>query len=225
MEEREHILKRMVDDGLVAVIRMANTQHLFQVVEALGRGGLSCIEITMTTPGAIEIIKDLTEKLGKDFVIGAGTVLDADTACSALTAGAEFIVSPTFKEEIVRTTHDYDKVCVPGAFTPTEILRAWEAGADVVKVFPATVLGPQFFKDIKGPLPQIRLTPTGGVSLENASQFIEAGADFLGAGGSLLNKEAIRNERWDQLTDIAAKFIAVIRSTRDRMCANKNSQN
>ena len=223
MKHRDQILKRIVECGIVGVVRMTDTAQLLNVIEAIGKGGVKCIEITMTTPGAIEIIKDLTEKLGQDFVVGAGTVLDADTARSALLAGAEFIVSPTFKEEIIQTTHGYDKVCVPGAFTPTEILRAWEAGADVVKVFPATVLGPQFFKDIKGPLPQIRLTPTGGVNLENASQFIEAGADFLGAGASLLNKEAIRNERWDQLTDIATKFIAIIRSTRDRICAKKNT--
>ncbi|UCE17214.1 MAG: bifunctional 4-hydroxy-2-oxoglutarate aldolase/2-dehydro-3-deoxy-phosphogluconate aldolase [Gemmatimonadota bacterium] len=222
MEKREHILKRMVDDGLVAVIRMAETQNLLQVVEALGRGGLSCIEITMTTPGALDIITELSRKLGQKVLIGAGTVLDADTARSAISAGAEFIVSPIFKGEIVEATHNYDKVCVPGAFTPTEILRAWEAGADVVKVFPATVLGPQFFKDIKGPLPRIRLTPTGGINLENASQFIEAGADFLGAGGSLLRKEAIRNEQWNQLTDLAAKFVAIIRSAREKIRAKRD---
>lgn len=216
------MLDRLIDCGIVGVIRMTDTAKLLQVVDAIHKGGVKCIEITMTTPGAIEIIKDLTDKIDDDFIIGAGTVLDPETARSAIAAGAGFIVGPTFKEEILRVSHELDTVFVPGAFTPTEILRAWEAGADVVKVFPATALGPQFLKDIKGPLPQIRLTPTGGVNLENASQFIEAGADFLGAGGSLLDKEAIRNEQWGQLTDIACNFVSIIQSTRQRIGAKGN---
>ena len=222
MTKRSQVLDRLIDCGIVGVIRMTDTAKLLKVVGAIHKGGVKCIEITMTTPDAIEIIKDLTDTFGDDVIIGAGTVLDSETARSAIAVGAGFIVGPTFKEEILQVSHEWNTVCIPGAFTPTEILRAWEAGADVVKVFPATILGPQFFKDIKGPLPHIRLTPTGGVNLDNASLFIEAGADFLGVGGSLLKKGAIRNEQWDQLTDIARNFVSIIQRTRQRIGVKGN---
>jgi 2-dehydro-3-deoxyphosphogluconate aldolase/(4S)-4-hydroxy-2-oxoglutarate aldolase len=172
------------------------------------------MEITMTTPNAIEIINEFSSQIGDDFILGAGTVLDSETARSVLLAGAQFVVSPVTNIDMIRTVHRYDKAVFPGAFTPTEILNAWENGADIVKVFPATAVGPQFFKDIHGPLPQIRLTPTGGVSLENAGDFIRCGASCLGVGTALLNKKMIAESDWHTLTEHAKKFVAEVQQAR-----------
>jgi 2-dehydro-3-deoxyphosphogluconate aldolase/(4S)-4-hydroxy-2-oxoglutarate aldolase len=181
---------------------------------ALNQGGVRALEITMTSPGALDEISEASKQLGDDAIIGVGTVLDPETARAAILAGAKFVVSPVLNLDVIRLCQRYSVPCIPGAFTPTEILRAWEAGADVVKVFPATKLGPSYFKDLLGPLPQLRLTPTGGVNLENAGEFIKAGASFVGVGSSLVNKNLVAEQKWDELSALAAKYIEAVKAVR-----------
>jgi 2-dehydro-3-deoxyphosphogluconate aldolase/(4S)-4-hydroxy-2-oxoglutarate aldolase len=204
----------METSGLVAVIRADSAEQLVDVCKALREGGVECAEITMTTPNALDAIAKSTAALGKDCLIGVGSVLDPETARMAILAGAQFVVCPVLLPGVIDMCHRYDKVVVPGALTPTEIFQAWERGADAVKVFPATALGPQYFRDLRGPFPQIRLTPTGGVNLENAGAFIKAGASFVGVGGNLLDKKAIAAGQWNVLTETAAKYIAAVHEAR-----------
>lgn len=212
--DRLEILHRIESSGVIAVIRLNGDENLDQIICSLAQGGVTAIEITMTTPNAIAYIQNFSKKYGSEFLIGAGTVLNADVAKKVIDAGAEFVVSPILKTEIIRMSHQYHKVVFPGAFTPTEILTAWENGADVVKVFPATTLGPKYFKDIHGPLPEIKLTPTGGVSLDNAAEFMKAGAVFIGVGTALLDKKMIQNEDWSALQNRAAQFKAEVEKGR-----------
>jgi len=207
-------LQLIFDSGVVAVIRMTDTAKLMKVIEAIQKGGVKCLEITFTVPWAVDIIKEISKSVGKEFLVGAGTVLDPETARMAILAGAEFIVGPTLNLEVIKLCHRYDKVVIPGAFTPTEILTAWDAGADIVKVFPATAVGPGYFKDIKGPLPQIQLMPTGGVSIENAGEFIKAGACAVAVGTALLDKKAIEENNFDVLTEKAARLVANVQVVR-----------
>lgn len=205
--ERTKIVELIEKSGVVAVIRMDDTAKLKNVIAAISAGGVKALEITMTTPNAVQIIHEISSELDEEFVVGAGTVLDAETARAVILAGAQFVVSPVLNPDVIRLSHRYDKPVFPGAFTPTEILTAWEAGADIVKVFPATALGPKFFKDVKGPLPQVKLTPTGGVCLDNAAEFIRCGASCLGVGTALLNKKMIAEDDWEGLTEHARKFV------------------
>jgi 2-dehydro-3-deoxyphosphogluconate aldolase/(4S)-4-hydroxy-2-oxoglutarate aldolase len=211
---KEQYFKQVADAGVVAVIRANSKDQLAGLTEALLAGGVPSIEVTMSTPKAIAGIEMLADKFGDSAVIGVGTVIDAATARDAISAGAQFVVSPVFDEQIVATTRRYGKIMIPGAFTPTEILRAWTAGADVVKVFPSTMLGPGYFKDILAPLPQLRLTPTGGVDLKNAADWIKAGAVFLGAGSSLVTKDALAKNDWASVTANARAFVEAIRAAR-----------
>lgn len=211
---KEAYLQTIIDTGIVAVIRVNNQEELVDTAIALSKGGVKALEITMTSPGALAAIEEATHKLGEEAIIGVGSVLDPETARMAILAGAKFVVGPVLNEEVIRLCQRYSVPCIPGAFTPTEILRAWEAGADVVKVFPATKLGPSFFKDVLGPLPQVRLTPTGGVNLENVGDFIKAGASFVGVGGALVNKELVAAGNWDELSALAAKYIAAVKEAR-----------
>ena len=208
--DRLTVTGKLIDSGLVAVIRLNSGAKLPGIIEALCQGGVNALEITMTTPGALAIIKDIAEKTGDDFLIGAGSVLDPETARQAILNGAQFVVGPVFNPEVLRLCHRYDKVDIPGAFTPTEILAAWEQGADIVKVFPATTLGPGYMKDVLGPLPQVKLLPTGGVTLANAAEFIRAGACCLGVGTALLDKKMIAAEDWPALAKHAAAFRAAV---------------
>ena len=200
--------------GVVAVIRANGPDELLQITTALNKGGVVALEITMTSPGALDTIREAVNQLGDQAIIGVGSVLDAETARMAILAGAQFVVSPVFKPEIVEVCRRYSKISIPGAFTPTEILTAWEAGADVVKIFPATKLGPGFIKDLKGPLPQIEVTPTGGVNLDNTADFIKAGAAFVGVGGALVDKTLVAQKDWDALTERAAQFVAAAQTAR-----------
>jgi len=211
---REKIVEKIIDSGVVAVIRLSEKEKLLDIINALAKGGVSAMEITMTTPDAVQIIKEFSGQIGDEFILGAGTVLDPETARAVILAGAQFVVSPVTNIEMIKMAHRYDKAVFPGAFTPTEILHAWEHGADIVKVFPATKLGPQFFKDIHGPLPQIRLTPTGGVSLDNAGEFIRYGASCLGVGTALLNKKMIAESDWTALAEHAIRFVDEVRKAR-----------
>lgn len=211
---KEEQLQLMIDTGVVAVIRASGSAELMDVIEALRRGGIRAVEVTMTTPGALDVIKETAERFGDDVLVGVGSVLDAETARMAMLAGAQFIVGPVLNLDVIRICKRYDKIVIPGAFTPTEILTAWEAGADVVKVFPATKLGPSFFKDVLGPLPQVRLTPTGGVTVETAPEFIKAGAVFVGAGSALVDKTAVAQRRFDVITETAERFVSAIKAAR-----------
>src|SRR4051812_46069195 len=188
---KEQLLQAVTESGVVAVIRASSKDQLLDIAAALLAGGVPAIEVTMSTPKAIAGIEQLADKLGDKAVIGVGTVIDPATARDAIAAGAQFVVSPVFDPDIVATTRRYGKIMIPGAFTPTEILKAWTSGADVVKVFPSTALGPGYFKDILAPLPQLKLTPTGGVDLKNVGEWIKAGAVFVGAGSSIVSKDAM----------------------------------
>jgi len=214
MKDRMAVLNEIESTGVVAVVRADSSEQLSGAVGALYEGGTTCIEITMTTPNALAAIADASAKYGDRCAIGVGTVLDAETARAAILAGAVFVVAPILDLPTVELCKRYSKVVVPGAFTPTEIVRAWQAGADVVKVFPATKLGPSFFKDMKGPLPHIKLTPTGGVSLENAGEFIKAGAVALGVGSAMVDKKAVASGDFKTLTSKAAAFIKAVADAR-----------
>ncbi len=200
---RLEIVKKIIDSGAVAVIRMEDSQKLMKVAHALLEGGISSLEITMTTPNALKVIEEAARVLPADVLIGVGSVLDAETARLAINAGAKYVVSPIFKPEIIHTAHRYGLPAMPGCFTPTEILVAHEQGADIVKVFPADVVGMPFFKAIKAPMPHLNLMPTGGVSLTNAGEWIKSGACAVGVGSALLDKKAIADGNWAKLTENA----------------------
>lgn len=212
--DRIQLLEAIQKNGAVAVIRMADSEKLLKVAEAIHTGGVSGIEITMTTPNALSVIEHLVRKMGDVLQVGVGSVLDAETARLAIMAGAEYIVSPVFKAEIIEIAHRYDKAAMPGAFTPTEILTAYEAGADIVKVFPADVLGMAFFKGVKAPMPQLKLMPTGGVNLDNAGDWLKAGACAVGIGSALLDKAAIEQGDYQKLTENAKRIRQSILSAR-----------
>lgn len=186
---------------------MKDTERLMRVIDAISVGGVKCIEITMTVPNAIWLIEELVKKVEDDVLIGAGTVLDNATTKSVIDAGAKFVVSPLLNHEVIKTSHDRDVVSIPGCFSPTEILSAWNAGADIVKVFPASALGPKYFNDLRGPFPDIRLMPTGGVTIENASEWINAGACAVAIGTDLLDKKLIEEEKYDELKERAERLI------------------
>jgi 2-dehydro-3-deoxyphosphogluconate aldolase/(4S)-4-hydroxy-2-oxoglutarate aldolase len=207
-------LNRVLNTGIVAILRSSSSDQLTNVARALLEGGIDLIEVTFTVPRALEVLAAVKMDLGDRVLLGAGTVLDPETARAALLAGAEFIVSPSLNPEVIRLCHRYDKVVMPGAFTPTEILAAWEAGADVVKVFPCDCVGPGYLKALRGPFPQIRLMPTGGVNLETLPAFIKAGACAVGVGGSLAEQQAIRDGNFARLRDLAAQYVEALKTVR-----------
>ena len=213
---RNTILNTLESTGVVAVIRADSPAQLVDVCRALRDGGVSASEITMTTPGALDVIAAAADQLGDSYEIGVGSVLDPETARSAILAGAQYVVSPTTNPAVIEMAHRYGKPVIPGALTPTEILAAWQAGADLVKVFPANHFGPRYFGDLLAPMPQLRLTPTGGIDLENASDWIRAGATCLGIGSALVKKDLIRANDWSGLTRLARKFIDIVREARGR---------
>lgn len=199
---RHNVVEALVDAGAIAVIRMQSPEKLTRTVNALREGGITAIEITMTTPNALRLIEETATAFSDDeeVLVGVGSVLDGPTAQQAINAGATFAVSPILSAEMIETCHRYDVPAMPGAYTPTEVARAHELGADVVKVFPASTVGPGYFGALKGPMPHVKLMPTGGVSLENAGEWIEAGACAVGVGSALLDKQALANEDYETLT-------------------------
>jgi len=213
---KEQCYQAIADSGVIAVIRAPSKEVLIDIAQALLAGGVPGIEVTMSTPNAIAGIEMLARKFGDKIVVGVGTVLDANVARDAISAGAEFVVSPMFDEKIVENTRRLGKISIPGAFTPTEIMRASSAGADVVKVFPSTALGPTYFKDLLAPLPQLKLTPTGGVDLKNAGEWIKAGAVFLGAGSALVSKDAMAKKDWPAIEANARAFVDAVKSARGK---------
>ena len=215
-QTREHVSGRIQALGIVAVIRMKDAARLRAVVDALADGGVRAIEVTMTVPDAVALIARLAPALPDDILLGAGTVTDAATARAVIDAGARFVVSPVFRRDVVSACHDRGVAAAPGCFTPTEILDAHEAGADIVKVFPATALGPQFIKDVRAPLPQLRLMPTGGVTLDNAGEWIRAGAAAVGVGSALVETRAIDEGRLDVIAANARRIVAGVAAARSR---------
>jgi 2-dehydro-3-deoxyphosphogluconate aldolase/(4S)-4-hydroxy-2-oxoglutarate aldolase len=211
---KETQLRQVLDSGIIAIVRSPDSQQLVEVCRALADGGVSTVEITMTVPDALDVVRQVRRALGDRLLLGAGTILDPETARAALLAGAEYLVSPTINLDVIRLCQRYDKLVMPGAFTPTEILTAWEAGADIVKVFPAEVLGPPFFKALRGPLPQVRLMPTGGVDLTTAADFLQAGACCLGVGSQLVEPKAVAERNFDRIRELASKYAAIYRETR-----------
>jgi 2-dehydro-3-deoxyphosphogluconate aldolase/(4S)-4-hydroxy-2-oxoglutarate aldolase len=216
METPERVTRetvaRIEHAGIVAVIRIKEPQKLRAVVDAIAEGGIRALEITMTVPGAVELIRQLAPTLPAGFIFGAGTVVDAGTVHRVVDAGAQFIVSPVFRRAVIEACQARDVASMPGCFTPTEILEAWDAGADVVKVFPATTLGPGYLKDIHGPLPHVKLMPTGGVTLDNAGDWIRAGAVAVGVGTSLLDAKAIAASDFATLRAHAERIVANVRA-------------
>jgi 2-dehydro-3-deoxyphosphogluconate aldolase/(4S)-4-hydroxy-2-oxoglutarate aldolase len=212
---KTEVLKRIRDTGLIPVVRAESSDQAMRAVAALKAGGLDVLEVTMTVPGAIEVIRTLAGEYGAETLIGAGTVLDPETAQACIEAGAKFIVSPALNEETIQFCRAQDVAIFPGALTPTEVVRAWKAGADAVKVFPAgAVGGASYLRALKAPLPQIELIPTGGVSLKTAADFIKAGAMALGVGADLVDPQALREGNALLITDRAHQFLEIVRRTR-----------
>jgi 2-dehydro-3-deoxyphosphogluconate aldolase / (4S)-4-hydroxy-2-oxoglutarate aldolase len=208
-------LERVLEAGIVAVVRSPDWQQLVDVASALMDGGVTVMEITFSVPNALEVIRQVHAALGDRILLGAGTVLDPETARAAMLAGAEFIVAPTLNLKVIKLCRRYDKLVMPGAFTPTEILTAWEAGADIVKVFPADVGGPNYLKALRGPLPQIRLMPTGGVDLNTAADFLKAGACCLGVGSQLVEPKAVAERDFAKIRELAGKYVEIVRTARE----------
>ncbi|PQO30004.1 bifunctional 4-hydroxy-2-oxoglutarate aldolase/2-dehydro-3-deoxy-phosphogluconate aldolase [Blastopirellula marina] len=211
---RETTVQNISQVGIVAVIRADNGEILADVTEALVAGGVTAIEVTFTVPKAHKVLEYVADRFGDQIQLGAGTVLDAETARIAILAGAEFIVSPIVDIPTIELSHRYDKAMMPGALTPTEVVQAWQAGADVVKIFPSDLTGPGYLKALKGPLPQIRMMPTGGVNLNTAQAFLKAGACALGVGGSLVEKSAIASGNLDRIRDLAQQYVEIVRQFR-----------
>ncbi|MEM6326621.1 MAG: bifunctional 4-hydroxy-2-oxoglutarate aldolase/2-dehydro-3-deoxy-phosphogluconate aldolase [Bacteroidota bacterium] len=206
LSTREGVVAAIEADRAVAVVRTDEPGKLVSIARALARGGVVCFEVTMTVPNALDGIRAVTEALGEAVLVGAGSVTDAATTEAAVNAGARYVVSPVFKREIIEAAHAMDAAAMPGCFTPTEILTAHEAGADVAKVFPAGSLGPGFIKGVLAPMPFLKLMPTGGVSLDNATEWLRAGAVAVGAGSALVERDAVASGDWDRLTANARRL-------------------
>jgi 2-dehydro-3-deoxyphosphogluconate aldolase/(4S)-4-hydroxy-2-oxoglutarate aldolase len=214
MTNKLSALTRVLNSGVVAVIRAPRGDLLADVAEALLTGGVEVMEVTFTVPRAIQVLEQVADRLGDRILLGAGTVLDTETARAAILAGAEFIVSPTVNLEVIRLCRRYDKAVMPGALTPTEVLAAWEAGADIVKIFPSDVTGPAYIKALRGPLPQVRMMPTGGVNLDTAADFLRAGSCALGVGGALVEPKAVAAGDLKRIESLARQYIQIVQETR-----------
>ncbi len=213
MKSHFEILKKILDEKIVAIVRLDSGEQLVRVAQALHAGGISVIEFTCSTPGALGMIKEASWRFGDEVLIGAGTVLDPETARTAILAGAEFIVNPAINLDTIEMCKRYGKPIIAGAMTPTEMLTVWEAGADLVKVFPANAIGgAEYIKAVLAPLPQLRLVPTGGVSADNAGQYLKAGAVAVAVGGSLVDKKAVALGDWAAITTESQKLASAVRS-------------
>lgn len=200
---RVKIVQQIVLEGAVAIIRVMDPDKVMHIASALKQGGLSCIEISMSTPGTLKLLEQISLKMEHEILLGVGSVLDAETARLAILAGARYIVSPVVNPEIIQLAHRYDIPAIPGAFTPTEILHAQELGADLVKVFPADILGIPFIQAIRAPMPHLQLMPTGGITVDNAGEWIKAGASVVGIGSALVDKKMVENAQYHLLTQRA----------------------
>jgi 2-dehydro-3-deoxyphosphogluconate aldolase/(4S)-4-hydroxy-2-oxoglutarate aldolase len=208
-------MKVILDCGLIPVVRAESSDQAMHIVEALQAGGLPVIEITMTVPGAFEVMREVSRRFGGEVVLGAGTVLDGETARMAILSGAEFIVAPNLDRSTIEVCSRYSKISVPGALTPTEAVTAWQWGADLVKIFPVDMVGgPKYISALRAPLPHILYVPTGGVELANAGAYIKAGAAALGVGSSLVDKKAVAERKYEVITDLAKRFLEEIKKAR-----------
>ena len=209
------VIKQIIETGVIPVVRATSADEAMRAIDAIREGGVSVLEITMTVPGAVGVIEQLSKKYGNDVLVGAGTVLDPETARACMLSGAQFVVSPALNIETIACCRRYGVAIMPGALTPTEVVQAWTAGADFVKVFPAGALGgASYLKALKAPLPQIQLVPTGGVSLKTAADFIKAGASALGVGADLVDLKAIRDGQANVITERAKQFVEIVREAR-----------
>jgi 2-dehydro-3-deoxyphosphogluconate aldolase / (4S)-4-hydroxy-2-oxoglutarate aldolase len=214
---KDSAISRVLNSGVVAILRAPSGEMLADVAAALCAGGVEAIEVTFTVPSAHRVLEQVVSRLGDKILLGAGTVLDPETARIALLSGAEFIVCPTVNPEVIRLCRRYDKVVMPGALTPTEVLTAWELGADIVKVFPSDFTGPAYLKALHGPLPQIRLMPTGGVNLQTAADFLRAGACALGVGSALVDPKAVAARDTARIESLGRQYVEIVRKTREEM--------
>src|SRR6476661_9766499 len=214
------VLSLITEIGIVPVVRTATAEGAIKAVDAIYRGGIRAAEITMTVPGAIRALEKVADQFGDKIVLGAGTVLYPETARACMLAGAQFFVTPSLKLSTIEMVKRYSKVICPGALTPTEVLTAWEAGADIVKIFPAgNVGGPKYIKALKGPLPHIEMIPTGGVNLETAGEFLKAGACAVAVGGELVDPKSVKEGRYDVFEERAKQYLAAIRKARTEISA------
>lgn len=221
MSDKLEILNRILDCGIIAVIRAPDIERGYNLAEAARKGGITAIEIAMTVPGALEVIRELVARYpGNEVIIGAGTVLDPETARLTILSGADYIISPHFNPEVVRMCHRYRKVCIPGAMSVKEVVEVLESGADAIKIFPASLFGPQIIKAIREPLPQAKLVPTGGVNLDNVAEWFEAGAAAVAVGGEL-TKEALAKNDYGLLEQKAKEFILRIKEVRKKLRGGK----
>jgi 2-dehydro-3-deoxyphosphogluconate aldolase/(4S)-4-hydroxy-2-oxoglutarate aldolase len=219
---KEQVRQRIIEVGICPVVRATSPEQAIAAAQAVCAGGVPVAEVTMTVPGAIEVIAQLAKNMGSEILIGAGTVLDADTAQRCIDAGAEFLVSPGFDRETVELANREDKLIMAGALTPTEVITAWKCGADFVKVFPCgNVGGPKYIKALKCPLPQVPMVPTGGVNLQTAADFISAGAAALGIGGELISSAALKSGDMASITDSARQYVAIVREARGEQATKK----
>ena len=214
MRTKGEVIAQLIDPGIIAVVRAQSSKQILPLSEALLAGGVRAIEITTSTPRAIEAIGEASQALGDRALIGVGTVLDVETCHAACEAGAEFVVSPVTKSELVAASHKHDRPIMLGAYTPTEAQIAHEAGSDFVKLFPADGLGPRFIKNLRAPLPHLRLVPTGGVTVKNVGEFINEGSAALGIGSALVSKDILTNADWPELTRRAEQFVAAAKAAR-----------
>ena len=215
---REQILSFITEIGIVPVVRTSSAEGAIKAVDAIYRGGIRAAEITMTVPGAIRALEKVADQFGDKLVLGAGTVLDPETARACMLAGAEFFVTPSLKTATIEVARRYSKVICPGALTPTEVVTAWEAGADIVKIFPCgNVGGPKYIKALRGPFPHIEMIPTGGVNLETAGEFLKAGACAVAVGGELVDAKSVKEGRFDVIEERARQYLAVIARARTEM--------
>ena len=211
----KEILAYITGVGIVPIVRTATAEQAIQAVEAIYNGGIRAAEITMTVPGAVKALEKVADRFGDKIVLGAGTVLDPETARICMLAGAEFFVTPALRPATIEMVKRYSKVICPGALTPTEVLTAWEAGADVVKVFPCgNVGGAKYIKALKGPFPQIEMIPTGGVNLETAGEFLKAGACAVAVGGELVDAKLLKEGKYDELTSRARQYLEAVAKAR-----------
>lgn len=218
--KKEQILRAMVEIGIVPVVRTSSAESAVRAIEAIYRGGIRAAEITMTVPGAIKALEKVADQFGDKIVLGAGTVLDPETARACMLAGAEFFVTPALSLPTIEMAQRYSKPIMPGALTPTEVLAAWQGGADIVKVFPAGNLGgPKYIRALKGPFPQIEMIPTGGVNLETAGEFLKAGAIAVAVGGELIDAKTIKEGKYEVFEERARQYLEVVRKARSEMAA------
>jgi 2-dehydro-3-deoxyphosphogluconate aldolase/(4S)-4-hydroxy-2-oxoglutarate aldolase len=214
MRPKAEVIRLLRDPGIIAVVRAPRAELCVPLTRALLQGGVIAIEITMTTPNAIEAIRATNQELGREALIGVGTVLNATTAKAAIEAGAEFVVSPITRKEIADAAHAHDRPVMLGAYTPTEAQSAHEVGSDFIKIFPADTLGPAYIKALRAPLPHLQIVPTGGVDLNTIGAFLKAGCVAVGAGSSLVPTDALKNENWPEITRLAREFVAAAKAAR-----------